>query len=137
MGNSGKFLLFIAGSIFIDLFGIWGSFNCKTSAKLTNYILFLLHFYFPHLSIYVYYFVLLCFVISIYSNRAELSHFFGHEVLPLEIKLVGAGNQIVAVAKVDCSPLSSAIGAKEFHGAELEGKTNSKKYIFFQISKIF
>ena len=81
--------------------------------------------------------VLLCFVISIYSNRAELSHFFGHEVLPLEIKLVGAGNQIVAVAKVDCSPLSSAIGAKEFHGAELEGKTNSKKYIFFQISKIF
>ena len=97
--------------------------------------MFLLLFYFPLLSIYVYYFVLLCFVISIYSNRAELSHFFGHEVLPLEIKLVGAGNQIVAVAKVDCSPLSSAIGAKEFHGAELEGKTNSKKYIFFQISK--
>ena len=79
--------------------------------------------------------VLLCFVISIYSNRAELSHFFGHEVLPLEIKLVGAGNQIVAVAKVDCSPLSSAIGAKEFHGAELEGKTNSKIYIFSNFKK--
>ena len=80
--------------------------------------------------------VLLCFVISIYSNRAELSHFFGHEVLPLEIKLVGAGNQIVAVAKVDCSPLSSAIGAKEFHGAELEGKTNSKIYIFSNFKNI-
>ena len=55
------------------------------------------------------------------SNRANLSHFFGHEVLPLEIRLCGARNQIVAVAKVDCAPLAGAIGAPEFHGAELEG----------------
>jgi hypothetical protein len=55
------------------------------------------------------------------SNRANLSHFFGHEVLPLEIRLCGANNMTVALAKVDCQPLSGAVGAAEFHGAELEG----------------
>jgi hypothetical protein len=55
------------------------------------------------------------------SNCANLSHFFGHEVLPLEIRLCGANNKTVAIAKVDCKPLAGAVGAAEFHGAELEG----------------
>ena len=55
------------------------------------------------------------------SCAADLAHFFAHEVLPLEVRLCGAGDTVLATAQIDCAPLAGAVGAKEFHGAELEG----------------
>ena len=59
------------------------------------------------------------------SSAADLAHFFAHEVLPLEVRLCGAGGKVLAAAQIDCAPLAGAVGAKEFHGAELREATPS------------